>query len=311
MGESTFRAKFWGVRGSHPAPGSAMSAFGGNTTCLQVLAGSHDIIFDAGTGIIHLGQEMTKKNGEKPVVATLLFTHSHHDHTQGFPFFAPFYRGTSSIYVLGPMAFQQTLEASIASSMMPPFSPVALHEMPAQLMIRNICESDYLLFQGGESEPRLDNQYHPRMHQETQDVRIDVMRSYAHPKGGVLVFKITYAGRALVFATDVEGYSGGDRRLINFARGADYLIHDAQYEIEEYLAPIRPTQGWGHSTWEMAVDVAEQAGVANLVLTHHDPFHEDPQVERMEAKARKKFRHCVSASEGLEIDLLARKIQRP
>ncbi len=310
MNVSEFRVRFWGVRGSHSATGAAMIGVGGNTTCLEVNADGHQIIIDAGTGIIHLGHEMTKNNGEKAIDATLLFTHAHIDHTQGFPFFPPSYRGTSILRVLGPMALEQTLEEAIAGSMLPPFSPVALHEMPCSMIMRNITESNYILFKNGDPEPRIDNLYNPSFRPAATDVRIGILRSYAHPKGGVLVFRIDHADRSCVFATDVEGYVGGDQRLIAFARGSDFLIHDAQYELEEYLSPTRSTQGWGHSTWDMATDVAKQAGVRNLILTHHDPFHEDKQVEQIEAKAQKKFSATVAAREGMELDLLAGSINQ-
>ncbi|MEW6369119.1 MAG: MBL fold metallo-hydrolase [Acidobacteriota bacterium] len=309
MRQTKFLAKFYGVRGSHPASGSGIDGFGGNTTCLHVEAGGHRIIVDAGTGIINLGQELVKNNGGRPVVATLLFTHAHIDHTQGFPFFAPAYRGTSVINVLGPMAFQQTLEEAIRSSMLPPFSPVALHEMPCHMTIQNIFESNYLVLRPGDREPRIENQYKPGILARRNDVRIGILHSYAHPKGGVLVFRVEHAGRSVVFATDVEGYVGGDQRLISFSRGADFLIHDAQYEIEEYLSPARPTQGWGHSTWEMAAEVAQQAGVKHLLLTHHDPFHDDRQIERIEAKARKQFARTTAAREGMVLDLSAGTIR--
>lgn len=303
MADKGFRIKFWGVRGSHPSPGAHTQRYGGNTTCVEFDVAGHHIIIDAGTGLINLGHEIARQNGNSQIVTTLLFTHSHHDHTQGFPFFAPFYRGTSTIFVLGPMAFQQTLQASIESSMMPPFSPVALHEMPCQMVIRNISETDYILFKSGEREPRIDNQYHPTVESGQDDVRVDVMRSYAHPKGGVLVFRVAHAGKSVVFATDVEGYVGGDRRLIEFARGAHILIHDAQYEDHEYFAPIRCTQGWGHSTWEMATDVANQAAVRHLLLTHHDPSHDDATVQSIETKARARFAPTTAAWEGMEIEV--------
>ncbi len=311
MRDAGFRLKFWGVRGSHPATGRGMSGVGGNTTCVEVQAAGHQIIMDAGTGIIHLGQEMMSGNGSKPIVSTLLFTHAHMDHTQGFPFFAPSFRGSTSIHVLGPMAFEQTLEDAIASSMLPPFSPVALHEMPCNMVIRNISETNIVVFRPGEPDPRLDNAYNPSVQTTEQDVRVDIYRSYAHPKGGVLVFRVSYAGRSLVFATDVEGYCGGDQRLIAFSRSADFLIHDAQYELEEYLSPARSTQGWGHSTWEMATEVATQAGVKHLILTHHDPFHADGQVEGIERKARKKFKSSTAAREGMVLDLLAGRVKQP
>jgi len=311
MNMKPFTVRFWGVRGSHPATGPNTQGFGGNTTCVEVNAGGQQIIIDAGTGIIHLGQEMSKNNGGKPIQATVLFTHAHIDHTQGFPFFAPSYRGTTTIHVLGPMALENTLEEAIANSMLPPFSPVALHEMPCRMVIRNITESNTILFREADPEPRLDNIYSPAFPPEEQDVRIGILRSYAHPKGGVLVFRVAYAGRSFVFATDVEGYVGGDQRLIAFARSTDFLIHDAQYEPDEYLSPARSTQGWGHSTWEMAADVAAQAGVKTLIITHHDPFHDDEQVRRIEAKIRAKFPSVFAAREGMILDVLAGTVSAP
>ncbi len=132
---------------------------------------------------------------------------------------------------------------------------------------------------------------------------IQVHRSYAHP-GGVLVYRISWRGSSVVYATDTEGYAGMDRRLVKFAQDADLLIHDAQYLEEHYwgqLAGFPSTQGYGHSTAGMACEVAASARVGQLILFHHDPSYSDSVISELEAEAKEKFNKVQAAYEGLEI----------
>jgi ribonuclease BN (tRNA processing enzyme) len=135
-----------------------------------------------------------------------------------------------------------------------------------------------------------------------ENVLIHVMRSYAHPQG-VYIYRIEYQGKALVYATDTEGYVGGDQRLIRFARDATLLIHDAQYTEAEYSNPQMSKQGWGHSTWQMAVNVAQMARVQQLVLFHHDPDHSDEMLEKLERDARAAFPATRLAHEGMVVEV--------
>jgi ribonuclease BN (tRNA processing enzyme) len=137
-------------------------------------------------------------------------------------------------------------------------------------------------------------------------VVVRLMKSYAHP-GGVYVYRIEWRGRSLVYATDTEGYVGMDRRLAAFAKGADVLIHDAQYSEEQYrgLKGFMPTQGYGHSTPQMACEVAAAAGVKRLALFHHDPNYDDESVHDLEEQARATFKTAFSAREGLQVELEA------
>ena len=134
-------------------------------------------------------------------------------------------------------------------------------------------------------------------------VSIKVQHGYNHPRNGIIMYRISYLGRSLVFATDIEGYVGGDRKLINLARGADLLIHDAEYDEQEYANKTTIKQGWGHSTWRMAVEVAQAAGVKRLALTHHSPLHDDAYLDSMERKAQAVFPATFMAREGEAIDL--------
>lgn len=304
MTEQTFSVTFWGVRGGYPKPGPTTNKFGGNTTCLEVRAGYHLIIIDAGTGIIGLGEKLVvqRQADEKPVVATILFTHTHHDHTQGFPFFAPSHLGSSVVHIFGPKWLHQDLEAVLARAMLPPVFPVTLDELRSMRVIRNISESEMIVLSEPDASPLVCNVYHEYKACPPWEVRVRIMRSYAHPQG-VFVYRIEMGDRKLVFATDVEGYAGGNRQLIQFARGADLLIHDAEFTSEEYLEGNPPRQGWGHSTWEMAVEVAQAARVKKLALTHHNAHHDDAFLEDIEQQAQALFTETVVAREGLSLKI--------
>jgi len=299
-----FIVRFRGVRGSYPMPGPATLRVGGNTACVEVWAGGHLIIIDAGTGIIGLGKDLMKKyrasGGKEPIVATVLFSHTHHDHTQGFPFFEPAREGPSVLYMFGPKTFYEDIEEALARAMLAPSFPVALAELKSLKVIGNIEESEIIVLDQGRG-PQILNVYRDEREHSPEAVEISVMRSHAHPKGGVSIYKINWMGKSMVHATDTESYVGGDTRLIEFARGADLLIHDAQYTNEEYVTD--PKQGWGHSTPEMAIAIAQAAGVKKLVLFHHDPSHDDETLAGIERKAQEAFPNTILAYEGLTIEL--------
>jgi phosphoribosyl 1,2-cyclic phosphodiesterase len=304
MPEQTFSVTFWGVRGGYPKPGPTTNKFGGNTTCLEVRAGYHLIIIDAGTGIIGLGEKLMAQHQAdgKPVAATILFTHTHHDHTQGFPFFTPSRLGSSIVHIFGPKWLHQDLEAVLARAMLPPVFPVTLDELRSMRVIRNISESDMIVLGEPNAPPQVCNVYREYEACSPREVKVKIMRSYAHPQG-VFVYRIEMGDRKLVFATDVEGYTGGDRQLIRFAHGADLLIHDAEFTSEEYLDGNPPRQGWGHSTWEMAVEVAQAAEAKELALTHHNAHHDDAFLENIGQQAQALFPATVVAREGLSLKI--------
>jgi phosphoribosyl 1,2-cyclic phosphodiesterase len=293
--------KFWGVRGSHPTPGPQTVYYGGNTACVEVRAGGHTIILDAGTGIIPLGRDLlarARQNGQ-PTRAVLLFSHLHHDHTQGFPFFGPAYNPAARLHLFGPGASEQALEEVLVHNQTPPAFPVTLRDMNAAKDIRSLTEADSIILdENGIRVTRGGGQTPP------DAVVIRLMKSHAHP-GGVYAYRIEWRGRSAVYATDTEGYVGGDRRLTAFAKGADLLIHDAQYCEDHYrgLNGWNSTQGYGHSTPQMAAEVAGAAGVKRLALFHHDPNYDDEMVHDLEEQAQALFAGAFSAREGMEIEL--------
>ena len=290
------RVRFWGVRGSYPTPGAGTVKYGGNTASVEICAGDRTILLDAGTGIIPLGRELarTKRAGE----ILLLFSHLHHDHTQGFPFFVPAYIPNAKLHIFGPDGTHESLKNVLEHNQSSETFPVSLRDMASTKDIQSVRESQVIVWDEAgvhvaESSAGLSD----------EAVVIRIHKSYAHP-GGVFVYRITWRGKSVVYATDTEGYVGTDKRLVAFAKDADVLIHDAQYSDEHYwglLAGFPSTQGYGHSTVTMACEVAASARVVKLILFHHDPAYSDAMVAGMEASAKEKFGDAQAAYEGLEI----------
>lgn len=309
------RVKFWGVRGSHPAPGPQTVKYGGNTASVEVRAGDRTILLDAGTGIIPLGHELTrtKRAGELMV----LLSHLHHDHIQGFPFFTPAYMPKARIHIFGPGGASETLRRVLEQNQSSETFPVGLQDMASAKDIQSVRESQLIVWDESGvyiAEPTINLPErsgilrHEVEGSDKEAVLIRIHRSYAHP-GGVYVYRIEWKEKSVVYATDTEGYVGTDHRLVEFARGADMLIHDAQYLEEHYrgrLAGFPSTQGYGHSTVRMACEVAAAAEVGQLVLFHHDPSYSDAIVAGMETFAQTRFPEVHAAYEGLEIDLAQR-----
>jgi phosphoribosyl 1,2-cyclic phosphodiesterase len=271
------------------------------------------LILDAGTGIIGLGRDLMRhraKTGE-PIVAHLFLSHAHADHTQGLPFFSPAHEGSSTLYIYGSKILDEDLQEALSRAMLPPSFPVRLDELPSLQVIHNISHNQVILIDPN-SEPRICHAFRDAAanpsgeapltdSENAQKVRVSVMQSFFHPSGHVSAFKIEWNAKSVVYATDTEGAAGGDMRLIRFCQGCDLLIHDAQYTSAEYLDT--PYQGWGHSTPEMAALVAEKAQAKQLVLFHHDPHHDDAQIDAMEAQAQTLFEPTLAAFEGLTLNL--------
>lgn len=292
------KVRFWGVRGSYPTPGAGTVKYGGNTACVEVQAGSRTVILDAGTGIIPLGRELARTKRASELL--LLFSHLHHDHTQGFPFFVPAYLPNAKLHIYGPDGTHESLKNVLERNQSSETFPVSLRDMSSSKDIQAVRESQVIVWD--EAGVRVGES---AMGVSDEAIIIRIHKSYAHP-GGVFVYRITWRGKSVVYATDTEGYVGTDKRLVKFAKDADVLIHDAQYLDEHYwgvLEGFPSTQGYGHSTVTMACEVAASAGTGKLVLFHHDPSYTDAMLAGMEAKARSLSGDAVAAHEGLEIVL--------
>jgi phosphoribosyl 1,2-cyclic phosphodiesterase len=292
------KVRFWGVRGSYPTPGAGTVKYGGNTACVEVQVANRTIILDAGTGIIPLGRELarTKRAGE----LLLLFSHLHHDHTQGFPFFLPAYMPNAKLHIFGPDGTHESLKNVLERNQSSETFPVSLRDMSSSKDIQAVRESQVILWD--EAGVRVAESV---VGVSDEAVVIRIHKSYAHP-GGVFVYRVTWHGKSVVYATDTEGYVGTDKRLVEFAKDADVLIHDTQYLDEHYWGQLEgfpSTQGYGHSTVTMACEVATSARTGRLILFHHDPSYTDAMLAGMERTAKSLFTESVMAHEGLEIIL--------
>ena len=266
------------MRGSVPAPGEKTRRYGGNTPCVEVRAGGRRIILDAGSGLRALGERLREAGG--PVEADFLFSHYHYDHLQGLPFFAPLAEPGNRFIFHGPRREGRSVQDVLEGQMVPPYFPVTLDELArAEIEFRTIVP-------GGEFG--------------IGPVQV-ATTELDHP-GGTLGYRLEFGGRTLVYATDVEHTDRPAESLVDLARGADVLLHDAMYVDSEY----EQRRGWGHSTWGGALATAQAAQVKTLVLFHHDPERDDRALEAVLKKVQKQFPSTIAAREGLTIRIAAR-----
>ena len=307
---SEFKVIFRGVRGSYPVANNDFLQYGGNTSCVEVNVNGHLIILDAGTGLINIGDELLSKyitssaDGaqRKPINATVLLSHIHQDHILGFTFFRPLHIPSTVVNVYGNVNYNETLSDEIAGLLFGKSFPLDLGDIAGNLNIKELNETEGIILRHGEVPiiKRIESDEDARV--EGDDVLITCYRSYAHPQEGVIIYKITYKDKILVYATDKESYPGGDKKLANFARGCNLLIHDAQYTMEDYLDVYSPKQGFGHSTFDMAIEAKEQANAEKLVFFHYDPTYSDNKLNSI--KEHYKQDDILFAYEGMELDLM-------
>jgi len=277
------KLKFYGTRGSIPVCDAGFQEFGGNTTCLQVTFtdANRVVIMDAGTGIRNLGKDL-RTIGHKQDQIPIAFTHFHWDHIQGFPFFAPAYDPSQKITLLtlGRGQTITNLREIFEVQMQSEYFPVQLDHMGANFEFLQIADAS-------------------RHFTAVNNVETVVSALRHNHPGGAYTFRVERGGKVLVVCTDVEHGEEIDPQLIELARGADLLVHDAQYTAEE----LKNRRGWGHSSFDQAMQFAEMAGVKRLAMTHHDPEHDDDFLRRIEKLCQERFPESVLAREGLEIVL--------
>ncbi len=306
---SEFSLKFRGVRGSYPISSKDFLEYGGNTACVEVNVGGHLIILDAGTGMIGVGDELMEKyitsgfspDERTPVKATVLLSHIHQDHIQGFTFFRPLHLKSTVLAVFGSVCEEENLSDELSNVLFGKTFPLDLGDIAGKLDIKNITSNDLIILKHG-SDPIISKAEENIL---PDDVVISCYKSYAHPQEGVMVYKIYYKGKSVVYASDKESYLGGDKKLIDFAKNCDVLIHDAQYTTEDYLNQYSPKQGYGHSTFDMAVEAQRQSNAQKLLFFHFDPGYDDEKLNRINEHYSQKFPDkVIMAKEGLELEIL-------
>ncbi len=270
------KLRFWGTRGSIASPGPSTIEFGGNTSCMEVVTNSGArFIFDCGTGARPLGAHLMAQ-AKKPIEANIMLSHTHWDHIQGFPFFAPLFVPGNRFLVCGPPGAKTSLPEVLSGQMEYTYFPVELAQLGAKITYRDLGEGTH----------------------ELDGVRVGA-QLLNHP-AIALGYRIEADGASLLYLCDHEPYwealwhsaaeagrlesilHDGDRRHALFMKGADVVVHDSQYTPEEYPSK----KNWGHSTYSYVTQIAAAAGVKRLILTHHDPTHDDAFLSGIEQRAQ-------------------------
>jgi phosphoribosyl 1,2-cyclic phosphodiesterase len=289
----SLRVQFWGTRGSIPSPGPMTVRYGGNTPCVELRTDDGWlIILDAGTGIRELGRSLIERANGAPIAGDIFLTHAHWDHIQGLPFFGPIFQRGNHFTIWGSKSLETSIDRVVRDQMSPVVFPVTFEQLDAVIDFRELA--------AGESAG------------SGYQVSAFPVR---HP-GGALGYRFAAGndgGNALVYISDNELNPTAKydvprdwrSRLIKWVRGSKVLVHDTMYTREEY----DHHRGWGHSTYEDAVELALDAEVEQLVLFHHKPERTDDEVDRRMEQCRaivtRRGRELtvVAAAEGLTLTI--------
>ncbi|NEQ73259.1 MAG: MBL fold metallo-hydrolase [Okeania sp. SIO2C9] len=274
-----FLVKFWGVRGSVPTPGKDTIRYGGNTSCIEMQIAGKRLIFDGGTGLRELGEEMMQ---EMPVEAYMFFTHYHWDHIQGFPLFTPAFTQGNSFHIYGAIPPEgESMRKHFIQRVLHYNSPIPLNGIQADLRFYELQHGEKMML---------------------GDIEIET-GSLNHPNTA-MGYRVTWNGRTVVYCSDTEHFPDRlDESVVSLARNADVLIYDAMYTDDEYHNPNSSKVGWGHSTWQEAIKVAKAARVKQVVIFHHEPTHSDDFLDEIAKKVKAAFPEAVMAREGLVLPM--------
>ena len=279
------RITIWGCRGSLATPGPDTLKFGGNTSCVAAeLADGTLIVLDAGTGIRNLGLRLAASG---PTEIHLCLTHFHLDHVEGIGFFAPLFDLRTVLHIWGPPSTERSLEERISLYLSPPVFPLSLADIPAQLRFHDVPDEPWRI---GDA---------------------DVFATEVSHPGTTIGYRLSENGSVFAYLPDHEPAVGVPLEALSpdwmsgfaIAVGATTLVHDAQYSEDEYQRKI----GWGHSSVADAVVFASRATVGQLLLFHHDPLHDDHELENLQERARELWTGSSGppavAREGMTIEL--------
>jgi phosphoribosyl 1,2-cyclic phosphodiesterase len=277
MAQPSISVRFWGVRGSIACPGPSTLRYGGNTACVEIRCGEHVLIFDAGTGIRPLGAALARD--ATLVEADILFSHYHIDHLVGLPFFDPLHQTGWKLRLWGGRHNPSvSLEDAVSKLMSYPLFPIGIETFQAGVEFRDFRPGDTLTPRPG----------------------ITLRTAILNHPGGATGYRIEFGGRSVAYLTDIElGDGPVDPAVVALAKGAGLVIIDATYTGDE----IDAHAGWGHSSWQQVIALADRAGAGTLCLFHHDPDHDDDFMDRVAAAAAKARPGTLVAREGLVLEV--------
>jgi phosphoribosyl 1,2-cyclic phosphodiesterase len=268
--------RFWGVRGSIPCPGPGTLRYGGNTSCVEVRCGDQILIFDAGTGLRPLGVALMTAGNIAD--SDIFLSHCHIDHLFGLPFFLPLHAEGYRIRIwAGNLKPASGVEDAVRKMMSHPLFPVEIDIAKSNVEFRD--------FSAGET-------LNPRP-------GITLRTAPLHHPGGATGYRLEFAGRAVAYITDTEMTNGVEPAIVALAKDASLVIIDATYSDAE----LPSHAGWGHSSWQQCIRLANAANAQKLCLFHHDPDHDDGMMDTIEEAAQAARPGTIVAKEGLRIDL--------
>jgi len=310
--------KFFGVRGSYPAPNKDMLRYGGRTSCVgffkEVEGKTIPLYIDAGLGIIEAGKEILPRvfNGTANNEFTILFTHLHPDHTEGFTFFAPNFIPSIKLHLLGPTSLKKNVGMVLRDKMAPPTYPIEYKDLKSE-RIHGIVSDGLTFYINKRGVPvgiKNTHNYPKKSEKNTSDdfvFEIKAMQSFApsHPQQGSIYYRVTdwESKKSVACIWDIESRIGGDQRVISFSKDADVMIHDTHYTEDEYNSDKMIVQGFGHSTYSMAVENAQKANVKTIIGFHYNPTHTDAQLEENAKGLSTDKLKFILSHEGLELKL--------
>ncbi len=301
--------RIWGTRGSYPVARADVLRYGGNTTCVEVSVGDRCIVLDAGTGLRSLGDSLARQS-QPPTAIDMLITHTHWDHIIGFPFFAPIYSPECRLEIYGLLRTQSSLRATIANALSDPLLPMGLEDLRAELHFHEIREG--LCFNLGEvrvSTARANHPYRALAYRLETDDSALVFIPDTGPFHTVLFGdeRIDWTGEPTANTQDdLHELAEMRRRIVELARGADWMLYDSQFTDEQYAR----FPHWGHSTASQAREIAEEAEVGELLLFHHDPHRSDGDIDKMVAAQQAAARPGLAVRGAHEGMLLTKKGER-
>ena len=294
-----FKVRLWGVRGSIPCPGPDTVTYGGNTICLELRVGEEDrlLIIDAGSGIRALSNYLVANDlPQGPIQTQIFLTHTHWDHIIGFPFFTPIYIPGTKLEIYGPVSYEdESLEEILGGQLRYRYFPVRQSELAAEIS------------------------YHP-LKEAVRDLGDGLMLRTKYLNHPILDLGYRFEYQGKVFVTvfdnepfrnvfdvpkdspdyDADAFEEGEaaareenEKVLRFMEGADLCIYDAQYTQKEY---DDSKVGWGHSSFEWAINSAYKARVGKIVLIHHDPLRTDAELEQLETGYRASIERATQAA---------------
>ena len=273
----SFKVKYWGVRGSIACPSAKYVMYGGNTSCVEVACGGHRIVLDCGTGLRNFGHWMMRKNIKN---VDILMSHTHWDHINGFPFFSPAFRDGYEFTIRAGhlLSNGMSIKEVMAGQMNQPTFPVPIEAMQSKLNFEDFSAGDNFELGNG--------------------ILVKTL-PLNHPDNAT-GYRIEYKGKVFCYITDTEHTPDRpDENVLALIDGADLVTYDCTYTDREFPGKV----GWGHSTWQEGVRLCLRAGAKRLAIFHHDPDHEDPFMERLEAEARLAWEGAMVARENMRIVL--------